>query len=183
MIEAAQFETVHIEAAHIEAVQTSASPAAIWVVVVVVVACLAFWLIAVNVASRDIPARRRQRLALMQSAAGGASVGAAEAGAARLAEVVPAAGEAEPTEPIGGTRVPASGAVRILGPEDEPVPGERPEPDWVPGERSGTDYVPGQRAGSTAPAQAGPGPRHAMPAQRTADADEPQHSAADDDRH
>jgi hypothetical protein len=184
MMDAGQFNAAQLAArlgsAHIEAApRTSASPGAIWVVIVVVVSCLAFWLIAVNVASRDIPARRRRQLALSQSASAGAfggaasgraTAGAAEAGATRLAEAVPAArepgattreagattGEPEPATPPGGTRVPPSGAVRILGPDD---------------------------ADDTEADQHEPDPPHVMPAQRTTDTDEPLHrSARDDDR-
>jgi hypothetical protein len=190
-------------AGHVEAVRTSISPGGIWAMVVVVVACLAFWLIAVNVASIDVPARRRRRIAMALTreealsgtlggapagaagrattgvtgatpagAAGAATIGAAAAGAARLAQTVPSAREqvgSEPgavtpepasAQPPSGTRVPPSGAVRILGPEDE--------------------QVPSQRSASTEPIQTGQDPRHAMPAQRTADTDQPERSATSD---
>jgi hypothetical protein len=189
-------------AGHVEAVRTSISAGGIWAMVVIVVACLAFWLIAVNVASIDVPARRRRRIAMAlmreealsgatagEASIGGApgrtTMGAAAVGAARLAEAVPGAGEqaaseqavgehtgseqagSEPIgdgkepEPADGTMVPPSGAVRILGPEDDPIPSQRSAP--------------------AGPTPTGQDPRHAMPTQRTADTDQPERSATSDD--
>jgi hypothetical protein len=44
----------------VEAVHTTASPAAIWAIVVVAVACLAFWLVAVGFADAHPRIRHRQ---------------------------------------------------------------------------------------------------------------------------
>lgn len=60
------------ESAIIEAARTNASPAAIWVICAVVVACLAFWLIAVAVAARPTPPARHQAVMRMtRSVVGG----------------------------------------------------------------------------------------------------------------
>jgi hypothetical protein len=54
----------------IEAEQTNASPAAIYVICAVVMVCLAFWLIAVAIASRA-PTTRQRRMAEMTGFATG----------------------------------------------------------------------------------------------------------------
>jgi hypothetical protein len=162
----------------IEAANTSASPAAIWTVCAVALACLAFWLTAVTIASRGGVTARRARATPSRGSASrhkpteGASppratagplveavgvksadepvgvkpadeamgvkpadepVGAGRSGEAAQTNLAGeatetrTAGEAIAAAPVGGTRVPASGAVRILG-DDEP---------WVPGQRTG----------------------------------------------
>jgi hypothetical protein len=91
----------------IEAVQTNASPTAIWVTCAVVVACLAFWLIAVAVASRDTKAGQPRATTMTRSVTGGTHLDEGDRGAAP-----------ERNEPVrgddGDPGIPPSGAVRII---------------------------------------------------------------------
>lgn len=73
---------MHIEAVHFLAVQTNASPAAIWAIVAVAVVCLAFWLTAVSIASRDRGTRRRGAMTMTKPVIGGAHLAAGSRGVA-----------------------------------------------------------------------------------------------------
>jgi hypothetical protein len=100
------------------AVRTTASPAAIWVICVVAVACLAFWLIMVMVVAtrpdprlRRVPAMSGPVFGGIHMATGGRSVEGAEPEAARVpAQRGPEGREPRaPTEPIPEQRTKASG--------------------------------------------------------------------------
>jgi hypothetical protein len=135
----------------VEAARTTASTGATWAIVIVAVSVLAFWLIAVYLADRSqVRASGRARAATYTGAWAGGSVAGAQA-----AEI--------PEEAVHEPIVTPGRHVR-----DEPNPqGEAPTRADVPAQ-------PGE-----APAQpaAEPG-RHAMPTQRTGDADRAERSRA-----
>jgi hypothetical protein len=135
----------------VEAARTTASTGATWAIVIVAVSVLAFWLIAVYLADRSqVRASGRARAATYTGAWAGGSVAGAQA-----AEI--------PEEAVHEPIVTPGRHVR-----DEPNPqGEAPMRADVPAQ-------PGE-----APAQpaAEPG-RHAMPTQRTGDADRAERSRA-----
>jgi hypothetical protein len=100
------------------AVRTTASPAAIWVICVVAVACLAFWLIMVMVVAirpdprlRRVPAMSGPVFGGIRMATGGRSVEGAEPEAARVpAQRGPEGREPEaPAESIPEQRTKAGG--------------------------------------------------------------------------
>jgi len=91
------------------AVRTTASPAAIWVIVIVAVVLLAFWLVMVMVyANRPDP--RFRQLAARQSPVLGLAAEQPTAGQVP-AQRGPAAPAKTPTEPIPGQRAASSGAL------------------------------------------------------------------------
>ena len=158
--------------AMIEAARTTTSPAGLWLVVIVAVACLAFWLGMLAIVSQDPGgARRRRRIAEMQGpVVGGTHVsdcGRSVAPSRRSGAVfavdetdafaAAAAAAAPPAAPAAaGTGVAGAGATGA----GVTVPGQRTEePAPVP-------------SPSPAPGQATP----VMPTQRTGDADRPRHA-------
>jgi hypothetical protein len=133
--------------AMVEAVRTVASPAAIWAIVVVAVACLAFWLVAVSVADshprirhRQIPDMPGPVLGGMHVAEGGRSVSPNRDAPAVF------------TEPLSGVPAQRSG-------EPEPAGAS------AAAEQSATAAGPAATAGRD------------IPARRSGEADRPEHSA------
>lgn len=150
----------------VEAVRTTASPAAVWTICVVVVACLLFWLAAIAWADMH-PIVRHRRLPMMPGpvlggihmAEGGRSVAPNRDASAVLADVVTAESGAG-----AGDRVPAGA-----------VPGQRPGE-----ERQASGQPQGQSADGQ-PAQPQPAGTAKSgvpvpPAQRSGEADRPEHS-------
>jgi hypothetical protein len=140
----------------VEAARTTASTGATWAIVIVAVSVLAFWLIAVYLADRSqVRASGRARAATYTGAWAGGSVAGAQA-----AEI--------PEEAVHEPIVTPGRHVR-----DEPVP-QGPVPQGETPTRADIPAQPGE-----APAQpaAEPG-RHAMPTQRTGDADRAERSRA-----
>jgi hypothetical protein len=137
--------------AMVEAVRTTASPAAIWAIVVVAVGCLVFWLAAIWVADKNPFWRHWQAPEMQGPVLGG--IHAAEGGRSVAPNREAPAVFTEPlqTEPL--PEVPAPG-----------VPAQRPaapEPAAAP-------------AAGEAPAAGS-----ALPAQRSADADQPERTTSD----
>ena len=135
----------------VEAARTTASTGATWAIVIVAVGVLAFWLIAVYLADRSqVRASGRGRTATYTGAWAGGSVAGEQA-----AEI--------PQEAVHEPIVTQGRHFR-----DEPVPhGEAPTRADIPAQ-------PGEAPAKPA---AEPG-RHAMPAQRTGDADRAERSRA-----
>lgn len=165
--------------AMIEAVRTNVSPAGVWAVVVVAVACLAFWLVALAVASRYPGVHHRRTPGMPGPVLGGThvsdcgrSVAPSRASAAMFdadeADAMAAAGAASEGSPVA--------APHPVPVPSQRVPGAAPAPSQpTPGQPVLTQPSPGQRA---------PGQPDApvMPAQRSGDADRPQHTAAGTNR-
>src|ERR1700728_2835021 len=110
--------------AMVEAVRTTASPAAIWAIVVVAVVCLAFWLIAVSYADSHPYVRQRRLpnmpgpvLGGMHEAEGGRSVAPNRDAPAEREDLLAdlAAAPPQPGHPVPAQRGPRAPA--------EPVPG------------------------------------------------------------
>lgn len=164
----------------VEAVRTTASPAAIWAICIVAVACLAFWLGMVSYADRH-PYVRNRRLPEMPGpvlggyhvAEGGRSVAPnREAPAERgdlfadLAAQAPTAGHPGEAE-TGRPQVPAQRGPRApaeptappsptgAGARPEPVPAQRTAPGDTPAE----DVMPGDASAEA--------PTEPIPAQRS----------------
>jgi hypothetical protein len=143
----------------VEAARTMASPAAIWAIVIVAVVALAFWLTAIYLADRSqVRASGRARVATWPVYAGPWARGSmADEQAGEIPEQA-AAGQA-PEQAAPGQAAPEQAGARGRHVRDEPAT-EAETPTRVD--------IPAQPA-------AGSG-RHAMPAQRTGDADRAERS-------
>ena len=163
----------------IEAVKTTASPAEIWAIVVVAVACLAFWLSMVAWADMHPRWRGRQVAEMQGPVLGGMHV----AGGGR--SVSP--NREAPSVLTDVDEVPYDR--RDYDPEDEEAAQWREAPvggydAWIPVPRTPEPQpAQPQQPEQQVPAQAQPTqaqetqpPVPAMPAQRTAEADEPEQS-------
>jgi hypothetical protein len=124
------------EPAMVEAVRTTASPAAIWAIVVVAVGCLVFWLVAIWVADKN-PVWRHWQAPEM------------------------------PGPVLGGIHA-AEGGRSVAPNREAPAVFTEPPPE-VPAQR-----VPGQVV--TPVAEQAPAAAPALPPQRSADADQPEHT-------
>jgi hypothetical protein len=142
----------------VEAARTMASPAAIWAIVIVAVVALAFWLVAIYLADRSqVRASGRARAATRPVYAGSWARGGSMADEQ--------AGEI-PEQAAPEQAAPEQAEARGRHVRDEPATeGETPTRADIPAQPA---------AGSERPA-AGSG-RHAMPTQRTGDADRAEHS-------
>jgi hypothetical protein len=146
----------------VEAARTMASPAAIWAIVIVAVVALAFWLVAIYLADRSqVRASGRARAATRPVYAGSWATGSmADEQAGEIPEqAAPEQAAPEQAAPEQAASEPAEARGRHV--RDEPA---------TEGETPTRVDIPAQPA-------AGSG-RHAMPAQRTGDADRPDHSGA-----
>lgn len=174
----------------IEAVRTTASPAAIWAVCVVMVLCLAFWLIAVHVASRNPASGSGRMPSLDGSVVGGIHVAAGGRSVAPNRDTPAAVSGIGPGPWAGPAAEP--GPTAAATPAARAGSGARVPPAAEPGAQPARPPVPGQRAGEPRPAGAGhpagaqtqdlpdqqePAAR-AMPAQRGGEADQPTRSSA-----
>ena len=138
----------------VEAAQTTASPAAIWAIVIVAVVALAFWLVAIYLADRSqVRASGRNRPATWPAYAGSSARGGM-------------AGDQGPQIPEQASRDPAGARGRHA--RDEPA-AEDETPTLAD--------IPAQPAAGSAQPGGAPG-RHAMPTQRTGDADRAERSHA-----
>jgi hypothetical protein len=120
------------------AVRTTASPAAIWVICVVAVACLAFWLIMVMVVAPRPDPRLRRVAAISGSVAGGIPMAA------------------------GGTGIPAAGRPQVPVQREPRAPAEAGAAGTAA--EAPTEQIPTQRtragdAAPTDPAGSGTGER------------------------
>ena len=152
----------------VEAVRTTASPAAIWTIVVVAVVVLAFWLTAVLLADRyQVRTSGRWRMT----------------GEARLVpgETQVASGDAWADEGLAGQDAGAAAREPIgarAGAASDYVPeGEIPTRVDLPAQSAGPDAMP-PRPTQAPPPQAQPARQHTMPAQRSGDADRAERSYA-----
>lgn len=151
----------------VEAVRTTASPAAIWTIVVVAVVVLVFWLTAVLLADRyQVRTSGRWRMSGEAELAAGetqAAAGNAWADESLAGEDAGAAAR----EPIGARAGAAS---------DYVTEGEIPTRVDLPTQSAGPDAMPTQPV--QVPPQAPPTRQHTMPAQRSGDADRAERSYA-----
>jgi hypothetical protein len=123
----------------VEAVRTTASPAAIWAIVVIASVCLVFWLGAVAWADMHPPVRRRQLPEMPGPVLGGVHVAEGGRSVAPTRDAPAVFGEPLPDVPAQ-----RSGAAEPAG---TPEPAGR----VVPGQRSGeTDQPERSAAGSAA---------------------------------
>jgi len=180
-----------------EAVRTTASPAAIWTICVVAVACLAFWLIMINYADKH-PYVRHRRLPDMPGpvlggihlAEGGRSVAPnRELPADLTIPEPPVPAQRPPQAPTGPTRA-ATPAATSAEPtmatapaQAAAAPGTQPGP--IPAQRAGSGdaaaagTTPAGPAGDTADDTGAEAPTEPIPAQRAADADQAASTRAD----
>jgi hypothetical protein len=154
----------------VEAVRTTASPAAIWAIVIVALVVLAAWLTAVMLADRyQVRTSGRWRITGEAEPASGeiqAASGDAWAGESLAGEDAREMPGAAAREPVGaGGRPARDGSVSE---------GEIPTRVDIPAQSAGPDAMPAR------PAQPQPQParQHAMPAQRSGDADRAERSYA-----
>jgi hypothetical protein len=169
----------------VEAVRTTASPAAIWTICVVAVACLAFWLSAIAYADAH-PKVRHRRLPDMPGPvlggihvadSGGRSVSPNRVASASLADAGAAAPAGETAaqetaaQEAGQPRVPAQAGPGQRGPQApaEPVPAQRTA-------SAGTVRRGAAPAGTAAEDSGADSPAAPIPAQR---AEPDQRTAAD----
>jgi hypothetical protein len=144
--------------AMVEAARTTASPAAIWTIVIVALVVLAFWLTAIMLADR-YQVRTSGRIPVPDAAE-------LEASDAQARQGLPYEQAAVPMAP---TREPAGAAAQYA--RDGSVPeGDIPTRVDLPAQRSGDAVM------SAESAQARPTTRPAMPAQRSGDADRAERS-------
>jgi hypothetical protein len=166
----------------VEAVRTTTSTFGIWAIVVVAVVCLAVWLVGISVAD-NIQARQSRRWwrRLHAPEPVPASAGMSEIpGQLRVDEqrAERSAVDQEATEPIPAQRR----AAELAAESDTPAaPGRhaRPTLDGAGDFRRDSAEADWRTEAPTRPdlpAQAAPTGRHAMPAQRTRDADRAQRS-------
>ena len=152
-----------------EAAQTNVSTAGIWAIIVVAVACLAFWLGALALAARNpgvgdkrTPGMNRRMSGMMGPVLGGTHVSDCHRSVApsRSSEATFADAEAEA---ILGATV-ASGAPAAPG---QRVTGGAPVPSQSGAGQSGAGQSGGRQAGAPT-----------VPAQQTGDADQPRRAGA-----
>jgi hypothetical protein len=159
--------------AMVEAVRTTASPAAIWAIVVVALVCLAFWLIAVSYADSHPYVRQRRLpnmpgpvLGGMHEAEGGRSVAPNRDAPAEREDLLADLAAAPPQPGHPGAAAAEAGQPGVTAETDRPpVPAQR-------GPQAPAEPVPGRGTGpgprGEAPADA---PTEPIPAQRGAPAD------------
>jgi hypothetical protein len=153
-----------------EAAQTNVSTAGIWAIIVVAVACLAFWLGALALAARNpgvgdkrTPGMNRRMSGMMGPVLGGTHVSDCHRSVApsRSSEATFADAEAEA---ILGATVAAGAAAAAPG---QRVTGGAPVPSQSGAGQSGAGQSGGRQAGAPA-----------VPAQQTGDADQPRRADA-----
>jgi hypothetical protein len=163
----------------VEAVRTTASPAAIWAICIVAVACLAFWLIMISYADKHPYVRHRRLPEMPGPVLGGvhlAEGGRSVAPGRELPAVLPDLAATEPHIPAQRTRrqQPApTAAPTPAGAGASAKPATAPEPagaeGWPQPTMSGASAEP-----TAAGRPAGTGARpESVPAQRTAPGDAP----------
>jgi hypothetical protein len=156
-----------------EAVQTTnVSAAEIWAIVAVAVACLAFWLIALGIASRDPGIGRPHRPSLPGPVLGGIHVSDCARSVAPSRDSAATFADAEADALAAAARAAHAGATDADGVDagaGAPAPGAAP----VPSPRA-PDQPAGTPTGQTAPTAV-----QAIPGQRTRDADQPRRTGAD----
>jgi hypothetical protein len=157
----------------VEAVRTTASPAAIWMIVIVAVVALAAWLTAVVLADRyQVRTSGRWRMTGEAELASGETQVAA--GNAWAAEGL--AGEGTQEIPGDAAHEPVGARGRTAS--DGSVPeGEIPTRVDIPAQSAGSDAMPTQPV-QAPPPPAQPARQHTMPAQRSGDADRAERSYA-----
>lgn len=163
-----------------EAVRTTASPAAIWAICVVAVACLAFWLIMINYADKHPYVRHRRLPDMPGPVLGGVHL--AEGGRSVAPNRELPADLTIPEPQVPGQRAPQ--------PSAEPTTAGAPaQPTATQGPAAtAAGPIPAQRAGSGdttvgGTTQAGgtraEAPTEPIPAQRSADTDQATSTSAD----
>jgi hypothetical protein len=167
----------------VEAVRTTASPAAIWMIVIVAVVVLAAWLTAVMLADRyQVRTSGRWRMTREAELASGETQAAADHAWATEG----LAGEDTQEIPGAAAREPVGARGRTA--RDGSVPeAEIPTRVDIPAQSAGPDAMPTPpvqapppqvQPAQVQPAQVQPARQHTMPAQRSGDADRAERSYA-----